>query len=187
MANRIFDKILLLLIRNRFRTTSNILLPFIYNLKSSYFFQNKGLNNKSYNAISINVINNVSHLRYYSSSSNSNDVSFDELQQLLKEKNEGKQKDVRIIDVREPFELIDGHIPHAINIPLNQFEEAMTLSEEDFNIIYGLPKFKKDDKIILYCKSGQRSMVAATVAKHFGFTEARNYPGSWLEYYEKNR
>ncbi|CAB4376895.1 Rhodanese-like protein [Rhizophagus irregularis] len=195
MAKRIFDKIPLLLIQNKFRNSSNNLLqPFSYNLKSTYIFQNKVLSYKSFSTIFVSIINNVrnvSHLRYYSDSSisfnNNNNVSYDELQQLLNEKNKGKQKNVCIIDVREPFELIGGHIPYAINIPLNEFEEALSLSDDDFNKIYGSPKFNKDDQVILYCKAGQRSMVAAAIAKHHGFIGARNYPGSWLEFSEKSK
>ncbi|CAB4422648.1 unnamed protein product [Rhizophagus irregularis] len=148
MAKRIFDKIPLLLIQNKFRNSSNNLLqPFSYNLKSTYIFQNKVLSYKSFR----------------------------------------KQKNVCIIDVREPFELIGGHIPYAINIPLNEFEEALSLSDDDFNKIYGSPKFNKDDQVILYCKAGQRSMVAAAIAKHHGFIGSRNYPGSWLEFSEKSK
>src|ERR1043166_8740987 len=102
MSKRIFDKIPLLLFQNRFHNSRILLQPFRYNLT---YFQNKVVN-KSYNAI---FINNVSHLRYYSDPSFDNSiVNFDELQQLLKEKNNGKQKNVYIVDVREPFELNDG-------------------------------------------------------------------------------
>jgi hypothetical protein len=128
MSKRIFDKIPLLIIQNKFRNSSNtnLLQPFRYNLKSTYIFQNKFIS-FSTTFVSINDVRNVSHLRYYSDSSspsNNDNVSFDVLQQLLNEKNKGKQKNVCIIDVREPFELIDGHIPYAINIPLNEFEEG---------------------------------------------------------------
>ncbi|GBB93995.1 hypothetical protein RclHR1_02270019 [Rhizophagus clarus] len=183
-----------LLLQNRARNSLiNLLRSFNYKLKSTYNFQNKILSyNKSFSTTFVSIKNdvrNVSHLRYYSDSSSpfsrNNNVSFDELQQLLNEKNKGNQKNVCIVDVREPTELIGGHIPYAINIPLNEFEEALTLSDEDFNKIYGSQKFNKDDQVILYCKAGQRSMVAAAIAKHHGFIRARNYPGSWLEFSER--
>src|SRR4051794_30207479 len=112
MSKRIFDKIPLLLLR--FHTSKVLLQPFRYNLKSTYNFQNN-VNNKY----------SVSRLKYYSDPSPDDTVvNFDELQQLLKEKNNGKQKNLYIVDVREPSELNDGHIPHAINISLNRFEEG---------------------------------------------------------------
>src|SRR5437763_7552704 len=106
MSKRIFGKIPLLLLR--FHTSKILLQPFRYNLKSTFNFQNN-VNNK----------HSVPPLRYYSNPSPpspDDTVNFDELQQLLKEKNNGKQKNLYIVDVREPFELNDGHIPHAINI-----------------------------------------------------------------------
>ena len=105
MSKRIFNKIPLLFLQKRFRTSPILLQSLRYNLNSTYTLQNK-INNK------------------LCSSDDNNNISFDDLQKLLHEKNERKQVNAYIIDVREPIELIDGYIPGAINIPLNGFEKG---------------------------------------------------------------
>jgi rhodanese-related sulfurtransferase len=63
-----------------------------------------------------------------------------EIKQLL----DGKSKDVIIVDVRDESEFREGHIPTAINIPV----ETFALRSEV------LPKEKK---IVVYCNTGGRS------------------------------
>lgn len=63
-----------------------------------------------------------------------------ELQALLKEDKAG----VILIDVRDPKEFAEGHIPGAINIPANNFA-ALSAGLE------------KEKKAIVYCNSGGRS------------------------------
>lgn len=63
-----------------------------------------------------------------------------ELQALLKENKAG----VTLIDVRDPKEFAEGHIPGAINIPSNTFA-ALSAGLE------------KEKKVIVYCNSGGRS------------------------------
>lgn len=67
-------------------------------------------------------------------------LSPNELQVLLK----GKKTDITLIDVRDPKEFAEGHIPGAINIPANNFA-ALSAGLE------------KDKKVIVYCNSGGRS------------------------------
>ncbi len=52
-----------------------------------------------------------------------------------------------LVDVRDPFEFAEGHIPGAINIPSNTFAAGSAVLE-------------KDRLIIVYCKSGGRSYTA---------------------------
>lgn len=66
-----------------------------------------------------------------------------------------------IIDVRSAKEFEDAHFPNAINIPLPELEhEAKNLNKE--SVYY------------LYCKSGYRSMVAASILLKQGFTNIIN-------------
>ena len=53
-----------------------------------------------------------------------------------------------LVDVRQPEEYEVGHIPGARLIPLGELEER-----------HG--ELEKDKKIIVYCRSGHRSMGAA--------------------------
>lgn len=70
-----------------------------------------------------------------------------------------------IIDVREPSEYATGHVKSALNIP-------------PAKIMQGLPKeladTPKDADIILYCRSGARSAMAAQFLSRYGFTNLTN-------------
>lgn len=73
--------------------------------------------------------------------------------------------DVLIVDVREIDEFSDGHIPDAINVPLNEIEQ---------NAEVMLPK----DKILyVYCRSGQRSAAAVRMLKELGYEKVMNIGG----------
>ena len=71
-----------------------------------------------------------------------------------------------ILDVRTPQEFSDKHIPGAINIPN---EEIGT--EE----ISGLPD--KDQLILVYCRSGNRSKQAAKKLAALGYTNVVEFGG----------
>jgi rhodanese-related sulfurtransferase len=73
--------------------------------------------------------------------------------------------DAYIIDVREPAEFADGHVPGAINIPRGLAEFMI------WKAIAGFPdKTKTDMKIYTYCKIGGRSILTAKALKDIGFT-----------------
>jgi rhodanese-related sulfurtransferase len=84
--------------------------------------------------------------------------------QELKEKIE-KGEDVNLIDVREPYEYEEFNIGGDL-IPLGELQNR--LGDLDYD---------KDDEIILYCKSGQRSGVAKELMKAAGYANARNLLG----------
>ena len=70
----------------------------------------------------------------------------------------------QIVDVREPEEWADGHIPGAVHIPL------------------GLLAFRKGEldpmrPMITVCRSGNRSLVALDVLRETGITDAKSMAG----------
>jgi len=67
--------------------------------------------------------------------------------------------DAIIIDVREQYEFLQGHIPGAILLPLDQLEEEISLLVPDL-----------DQIIYLYCRSGRRSSLAANILAEIGYT-----------------
>lgn len=69
-----------------------------------------------------------------------------------------------IIDVREPHEYVTAHVAGARNIPLSQFTNG---AEAFANI-------SKDTRLILYCRSGSRSELAAQLLKRQGFKNIIN-------------
>lgn len=68
-----------------------------------------------------------------------------------------------VIDVRSPGEFRSGHLPAAINIPLDEIENT-------------LPKRVSDKKrvLLLHCLSGMRSGVAQRKLKGLGYTQVFN-------------
>ena len=74
-----------------------------------------------------------------------------------------------ILDVREPDEFKNGHIPNAKNIPRGLLE---------FQVSSRIPD--KATLIITYCKSGARSALAAYTLKQMGYNNVMNMAGGWL-------
>ena len=64
-----------------------------------------------------------------------------------------------LLDVRTPEEFADGHIPGAINIPNESIGE---------NDITELPD--KEQRIYVYCRSGNRSKQASAKLVNLGYT-----------------
>jgi phage shock protein E len=64
----------------------------------------------------------------------------------------------RLVDVRASFEFAAGHLPGAINVPVQQLDQRLAELEP------------KDKPIVVYCRSGHRSQVAYDKLKAAGFT-----------------
>ena len=71
-----------------------------------------------------------------------------------------------ILDVREQDEYDAGHIPSAILIPYTQIEEK---AEEVLT--------DKDQLILVYCRSGRRSKIAAEALAELGYTNIKEFGG----------
>lgn len=107
-----------------------------------------------------------------------------------------------LIDVRSPEEysgerttapaypeegaLRAGHIPSAQSVPWGKAvaEDGGFKSREELDAIYREGAGLKDgDKIVAYCRIGERSSHTWFVLKHLlGFDDVRNYDGSWTEW-----
>ena len=71
-----------------------------------------------------------------------------------------------ILDTREQEEFDEGHIPKAILIPYTEIENK---AEEM------LPD--KDALILVYCRSGRRSKIAAESLSKLGYTNVKEFGG----------
>ena len=71
-----------------------------------------------------------------------------------------------ILDTREQDEFDEGHIPGAILIPYTEIENK---AEEM------LPD--KDKLILVYCRSGRRSKIAAASLAKLGYTNVKEFGG----------
>ncbi|XP_065371347.1 rhodanese domain-containing protein CG4456-like [Calliphora vicina] len=92
-----------------------------------------------------------------------------------------------LIDVRTPEELVQfGKIPTSINIPLSVVEQELSANVKaaDFKEKYGRDKPATDMQIIFSCRSGKRAQQAAEIAVKLGYTNVKNYKGSWLDWAE---
>ena len=71
-----------------------------------------------------------------------------------------------ILDVREQDEYDAGHIPGAILIPYTQIKEKANEMLTD-----------KDQLILVYCRSGRRSKIAAETLVELGYTNIKEFGG----------
>jgi len=69
-----------------------------------------------------------------------------------------------LVDTRTPQEYVDGHIPTAIQIDYRDIGSSP-------------PTDDKDALIILYCRSGNRSNVAAQTLASLGYTQVLDWGG----------
>lgn len=74
--------------------------------------------------------------------------------------------DVLVVDVRTRTEYESGYIPEAYNVPLDQIEKSFKNVTEN-----------KDDTILVYCRSGNRSKVAARILTEMGYTNVYDFGG----------
>jgi len=72
--------------------------------------------------------------------------------------------DYYLIDVRTPEEFKSGYLEDAINI---EWQNIKNLNKE----------IKKDDKIYLYCRSGNRSGKATDILINLGYKNVKNIGG----------
>jgi rhodanese-related sulfurtransferase/rubrerythrin len=74
-----------------------------------------------------------------------------------------------LLDVRQPEEYQDGHIPGAMLIPLGELEARQG-------------ELDRDKRIIAYCRSGHRSMAAAMALCGLGFEGLYHLDGGILNW-----
>jgi len=84
----------------------------------------------------------------------------------------------RYIDVRSTGEFTNGHPAGAVNIPIAHREELGMVPNPDFLKVVDI-NFERDDKLIVGCQSGGRSMRAAEALIAAGFTDVANVRGGF--------
>jgi len=77
-----------------------------------------------------------------------------------------------VVDVREPAEWTQGHIPEAVHIPLG------TLMNRPRELL-------QQDRIIFVCAEGVRSAVACEVAAAIGRKELYNLEGGTVAWWKQ--
>ena len=95
------------------------------------------------------------------------DISVTELKARL-----DAEENFILIDVREPHEHEEFNVGGQL-IPVGNIPQAL----EDF-------VDHKDDEIIVYCRSGNRSGMAQQFLQQYGFSKVRNLIGGMLAWQE---
>lgn len=75
--------------------------------------------------------------------------------------------DLTILDVRSEQERKAGFVPHSIH------QYVAHLAEK-------LPDVDRSKRIVVYCGSGFRASIAASILQQHGFADVVNVPGSWM-------
>ena len=82
---------------------------------------------------------------------------------------------VVVLDVRTASEFIEGHIPNAVNIDVLSGYFTADVSALDKSLEYAI-----------YCRSGKRSVDAATAMEEIGFSTS-NLTGGIISWAEANK
>ena len=69
-----------------------------------------------------------------------------------------------LLDVREPWEYVQGHAERAVSIPLGELQGRVS-------------EVPRDRVVLLICHVGQRSLVAAKFLQRQGITQVANVLG----------
>jgi len=81
---------------------------------------------------------------------------------------------LNLIDVREPYENAEFNIGGTL-FPIGKIQ---SMQIEDIEAL-------RNEEVILYCRSGNRSGIAAMVLDNAGFTNTKNLTGGMLAWQEK--
>ena len=74
-----------------------------------------------------------------------------------------------LIDVRTPGEVAEGTAPGSINIPLQEAEQR-------------LGEFPKDKDLLIFCRSGKRSMAVSNFLIQNGYERVFNVVGGFMAF-----
>ncbi len=83
-------------------------------------------------------------------------------------------EELHLIDVREPHE----HAEFNIGGTLLSVGKIQSMMIEDIEHL-------KNEPVICYCRSGQRSMMSCLMLEQFGFTDVTNVTGGMLAWQDK--
>jgi rhodanese-related sulfurtransferase len=94
------------------------------------------------------------------------------VEQLKQKLDRGEE--VNLVDVREPHEYEEANIGGRL-VPLGKVQTMQVDELEDL----------KDKEVIVYCRSGRRSMMACQMLDQVGFKDTYNLEGGILAWIEK--
>ena len=86
--------------------------------------------------------------------------------------------DLVLIDVREPGEYVRGHLPGAVNLPRGVLEFQIH-SHPAMACVPDEALARPDRRLVLYCRTGGRSALAAGSLQQLGFTDVHSLAGGF--------
>ncbi len=89
---------------------------------------------------------------------------------------ERKDPDLVVLDVRTPAEFAAGHVPGARNISHDQLSSRLAELSP-----------LRDKQVVLYCRSGRRTQLAADLLHTAGFTRLAHLEGDYLAWEAEHR
>lgn len=99
---------------------------------------------------------------------NAGRMSVDEVKEAL-----DSGESLTVLDVREPAEWEEGHLPGATHVPRGLLEYKASTELPD-----------KDQRIVAHCALGGRGALAASTLREMGYTNVSNMEGgvkAWRE------
>lgn len=113
-------------------------------------------------------------------------ITVEELNQLME-----SEEIYTLIDVRQKSEHYFGYIPGSLVVPRGSLE--FLIGSEEFWEEEGLYMPLTEEKIVVYCKKGNRGILAAESLKKLGYEDVVALEGGWKKWelsypdiYEKN-
>lgn len=97
---------------------------------------------------------------------NFKNIGKNELKKIIENK-----EDIFLLDIRTKEEYEEGNIDTSVNIPLQ-------------NLLYDIDDIEeyKDKKVVVYCRSGHRSITACNILSMSGFTDLYNLEKGIIDY-----
>ena len=106
---------------------------------------------------------------FFSNDSTYENISVNEAVTILDE----RPNDVLMLDVRTPEEFQQGNVEGSKLLPLQVFAQKIQALDE-----------YKDKEVLIICRSGSRSGVAASYLSKSGFSKVKNISGGLMSWYQ---
>lgn len=120
--------------------------------------------NESYKSVDEMVAKAMKHVKL---------ITPQELHHLM----ESGEETYLLIDVRQEKEHYYGYIPGSVVLPRGSLE--FNIADSTYWENEGMYMPEKTDKIIVYCKKGQRGILAAETLGKLGYTNVYALEGGW--------
>lgn len=107
-------------------------------------------------------------------------ITFEALEALI----ESDDSNHVLLDVRSLAEYEEGFIPTAKLYPhtRNLYKDGTFMSSRDLGLFYKEAGIKKDDFIVIYCKSSFRATQTLALLEEAGYSNMVIYDGAWIEW-----